>query len=271
MRILILLIVALGSCESQQVRQDMMQLSSTMLSPDEDDWIALFNGSDLTGWTPKIRGNELGEDPGGTFRVESGLLTVGYESYETFGERFGHLFYADPFSHYQLLVEYRFIGEQVTDGPDWAFKNSGVMFHAQNPNSMLLEQDFPISLELQLLGGNGTDARPTANLCTPGTEVEMSGVKVQAHCTNSTSETFHDDEWVTVELIVHADTVVSHLVNGEKVLGYEQLTIGGGSVDGFDDAMKLDGQPLGHGYIALQSESHPVQFRRVLLRQLTGG
>ena len=99
----------------------------------------------------------------------------------------------------------------------------------------------------------------------------MSGVKVQAHCTNSTSETFHDDEWVTVELIVHADTVVSHLVNGEKVLGYEQLTIGGGSEDGFDDAMKLDGQPLGHGYIALQSESHPVQFRRVLLRQLTGG
>jgi hypothetical protein len=133
---------------------------------------------------------------------------------------------------------------------------------------MLPDQDFPISLELQLLGGNGTDARPTANLCTPGTEVEMGGIQVQAHCTNSTSETFHGDEWVTVELTVHADTGVSHLVNGKKVLEYERLTVGGGSVDGFDDAMKPDGQPLTQGYIALQSESHPIQFRRVLIRRL---
>jgi len=81
---------------------------------------------------------------------------------------------------------------------------------------------------------------------------EMSGVKVQAHCTNSTSETFHDDEWVTVELIVHADTVVSHLVNGEKVLGYEQLTIGGGSVDG------TTGEG-GHSQAILQAEPQDHQ------------
>ena len=268
MRVLMLLVVSLGACVSEQVPQDSAQSSSAESSLGGDDWIALFNGRDLTGWVPKIRGNELGEDPEGTFRIEDGLLTVGYESYQTFDERFGHLFYEDSFSDYQLLIEYRFIGTQLIGGPDWAFKNSGVMFHSQNPNSMLPDQDFPISLELQLLGGNGTEARPTANLCTPGTEVEMGGIQVQAHCTNSTSETFHNDEWVTVELMVHADTIVSHLVNGKKVLEYERLTVGGGSVDGFDDAMKLDGQPLTHGYIALQSESHPIQFRRVLIRRL---
>ena len=270
MRVLMLLLVSLGACVAQQIPQDSAQSSLTESSLGDEDWIALFNGRDLTGWVPKIRGNELGEDPEGTFRIEDGLLTVGYENYQTFDERFGHLFYEDPFSDYQLLIEYRFIGTQLVGGPDWAFKNSGVMFHAQNPNSMLRGQDFPISLELQLLGGNGTEARPTANLCTPGTEVEMGGIKVQAHCTNSTSETFHGDEWVTVELTVQADTGVSHLVKGKKVLEYEHLTVGGGSVDGFDDAMKLDGQLLTHGYIALQSESHPIQFRRVLIRQLNG-
>ena len=140
MRVLMLLLVSLGACVAQQIPQDSAQSSLTESSLGDEDWIALFNGRDLTGWVPKIRGNELGEDPEGTFRIEDGLLTVGYENYQTFDERFGHLFYEDPFSDYQLLIEYRFIGTQLVGGPDWAFKNSGVMFHAQNPNSMLRGQ-----------------------------------------------------------------------------------------------------------------------------------
>ena len=254
----ILLAISLGACAEADT------------AADPNDWIALFNGTDLTGWIPKIRGHEFGEDPAGTFRVEDGLLTVGYEGYDAFGERFGHLFYEEPFSHYQLRIEYRFIGEQVADGPGWAFKNSGVMFHAQAPESMLADQDFPISLEAQFLGGDGRDARPTANLCTPGTEVDMEGARVEGHCTNSTSATFHTDEWVTVDLVVRGDSIIAHVVNGDTVLTYERPVIGGGVVSGFDDAIKRDGQPLKGGYIALQSESHPVQFRQVLLRRLGG-
>jgi len=236
----------------------------------EPEWTALFNGRDLSGWTPKITGQPLGSDSAGTFRVEDGLLTVGYEGYDDFGNQFGHLFYDEPLSRYRLRVEYRFIGEQATGGQGWAFKNSGLMFHAQAPGSMLPGQDFPISLELQFLGGDGTDPRPTANLCTPGTHVEMADTLVEQHCINSTSGTYHSDEWVTVELVVLGDSLIEHIVNGDTVLTYSRPVIGGGVVNGFDPAAKPDGAPLTEGYIALQSESHPIQFRQVLLQRLDG-
>ena len=235
-----------------------------------DEWTPLFNGRDLTGWTPKITGSDLGEDPWQTFRVEDGLLTVSYENYETFDGRFGHLFYEEPFSHYQLRVEYRFIGSQLPDAPGWAFKNSGVMFHAQRPESMLRDQDFPISLEAQLLGGNGVDERPTANLCTPGTHVEMNGMLVEEHCITASAPTIHGEEWVTLDLLVLGDSLIAHIMNADTVLTYAKPVVGGGVVDGFDPAVKQDGRPLSGGYIALQSESHPIQFRQVLVKRLPG-
>ena len=237
----------------------------------QEEWTPLFNGTDLSGWTPKIVGFVAGEDPLGTFRVEDGLLTVGYESYEgVFSERFGHLFYEEPFSEYVLRVEYRFIGDQIDDGPGWAFKNSGVMFHAQSPESMLPDQDFPISLEAQFLGGNGSDPRPTANLCTPGTHVVMDGELVETHCINAAAPTYHTDEWVTVDLVVRAGSSIAHVIDGDTVISYTRPVIGGGVVGGFDPAVKRDGALLTSGYIALQSESHPIQFRSVLIKQLGG-
>ncbi len=236
--------------------------------PPAEEWIPLFNGRDLTGWTAKITGSELGEDPWQTFRVEDGLLTVSYENYEEFGSRFGHLFYEEPFSHYQLHVEYRFVGEQIAGGQNWAFKNSGVMFHSQSPESMLKDQDFPISLEAQFLGGNGVDERPTANLCTPGTHVEMDGALVEEHCINSTSRTYHGEEWVAVDLLVLGDSLIAHIIDGDTVIAYSRPVIGGGTVNGFDAAVKQDGRRLTGGYIALQSESHPIQFREVRLKRL---
>ncbi len=236
----------------------------------EPEWESLFNGQDLTGWTPKIRFSELGVDSGRAFRVEDGLLTVSYADYGEYGERFGHLFYEEPLSHYRLLVEYRFVGEQARGGPAWAFKNSGVMFHAQAPETMLPGQDFPISLEAQFLGGNGTDPRPTANICTPGTHVRIAGQLVERHCTPSTSRTIHDDRWVTFELLALGDSLIRHIVDGDTVLVYSRPVIGGEVVSGHDPAAKPDGRPLTGGYIALQSESHPIQFRRILLQRLGG-
>ena len=237
----------------------------------ETGWTALFNGENLTGWTPKIRGLALGEDPLGTFRVEDGLLTVGYEGYDDFGDQFGHLFYEEPFSHYRLLVEYRFVGEQAPGGQGWAFKNSGVMLHSQDPESMPAGQDFPISLEAQFLGGNGTEARPTANICTPGTHVHMAGELVETHCTESSSATYHGEEWVVFEAVVRGDGEITHIVDGDTVAVYDRPVIGGGVVSGHDPAAKPDGARLGSGYISLQSESHPIQFRRVWLQELDPG
>jgi hypothetical protein len=236
----------------------------------DPEWAELFNGNDLSGWTPKIRGSAPGEDPFGTFRVEDGLLTVGYEGYGDFADRFGHLFYQTPYSRYHLLVEYRFVGEQAPGGADWALRNSGVMVHAQAPESMLVDQDFPISVEVQFLGGSGSGERPTANLCTPGTHVYMDQALVEQHCVESSSATYHGEEWVTVEVVVRGNESLTHIVNGDTVLAYARPVVGGGVVNGFDPAAKPDGASLSSGYIALQSESHPIQFRRVLLRSLEG-
>jgi 3-keto-disaccharide hydrolase len=238
---------------------------------DQKEWIPLFNGRDLGGWIPKIAGYEVGENFADTFRVEDGLLKVSYDKYEgEFGGRFGHLFYEKPFSYYVIAVEYRFVGEQMKGGPAWALRNSGVMVHGQPPRTMKKDQDFPICIEAQLLGGNGKDERPTANLCTPGTNVVMGDRFVTDHCVSSSSKTFHGDEWVRVEVEVHGDGVISHRVNGEEVLSYEMAQIGGPNVSGYDPAVKRDGQLLSSGSISLQSESHPIEFRKVELLPLQG-
>ena len=235
----------------------------------EPAWVELFDGATLDRWIVKITGAETGDDPWGTFRVEDGLLTVGYEQYDSFDGRFGHLFFEEPFSDYELRVEYRFVGEQVQGGPGWALRNSGVMFHAQSPGSMLRDQDFPISLEAQFLGGNGVEDRPTSNLCTPGTHVKMIGELVEVHCITAEAPTFHGEQWVTADLIVRGGSSIVHVIDGDTVLAYGFPLIGGGVVDGFDPSEKEDGRALTSGFIALQSESHPIQFRRVALRRLS--
>ncbi len=224
---------------------------------DDAEWVQLFNGKDLTGWTPKIRGYELGDNYGDTFRVEDGVLKVVYEKdkYEAYDARFGHLFYEKPFSHYVIRVEYRFVGEQCNGGPGWAKRNSGIMVHGQAAETMQKDQDFPASIEVQLLGGMDASEKPTANLCTPGTNVVMNGKLFKPHCTKSRSKTFRGDQWVTVEVEVHGSKSIKHVVNGETVLEYTQ-------------PQRNDGALLESGTISLQSESHPVEFRKVELRQL---
>jgi hypothetical protein len=238
--------------------------------PDPKDWVQLFNGKDLNGWAVKIAGHELGDNYGNTFRVRDGHMVVSYDQYTNFDARFGHIFYRGTYSYYRIAVEYRFVGEQAKGGPSWALRNSGIMVHGQPPETMLKDQDFPISIEVQLLGGNGTAERPTANLCTPGTNVVIDGSLFTTHCLNSRSKTYHGDQWVRVEAEVLGSERITHFVNGEPVLQYEQPQIGGGNVTNYDPAAKKDGTLLTGGSISLQSESHPVEFRKVELLNLVG-
>jgi hypothetical protein len=237
---------------------------------DPKDWLQLFNGRNLSGWTPKITGFDPGDNFGNTFRVDNGVIRVAYDKYDKFGNRFGHLFYNDEFSRYVIAVEYRFTGDQAPEGPGWAFRNSGIMLHGQNPKTMGRDQDFPISIEVQLLGGRDTGERTTANLCTPGTNVVMDGKLVTAHCVNSKSKTMRGDQWVRVEVEVLGSDTIRHYVNGDLVLQYEKPQIGGGNVNHFDPAVKQDGKLLSRGSISLQSESHQVEFRKVELLDLSG-
>ena len=232
-------------------------------------WQPLFNGRTLDGWTPKITGHDVGVNFGNTFRVEGGVLKVAYDQYAgPFNGRFGHLFYDGTFSHYRLRVEYRFVGAQAPGGPSWALRNSGVMIHGESPTTMTRDQEFPASIEVQFLGGDGRADRPTSNVCTPGTNMVMSGTLVTRHCTNSTSGTHHLDEWVTAEVEVCGDRSIRHFLDGAIVLAYTEPQLDDRDEHARTLIARAGTKRLAAGTISLQSESHPVEFRRVELLRL---
>lgn len=234
----------------------------------QNKWISLLNGKDLSGWKVKISGHDLNDNYKNTFQVAKGVMKISYDNYENFDNKFGHIFYDKIFSHYKLRIEYRFVGEQVPNGPSWAFRNNGVMLHCQSPESMSQDQPFPVCIEAQLLGGDGVEERSTGNVCSPGTHFVMNGNLVTAHCTNSSSKTFHGDQWVTIEIEVHGNSKIKHTVNGDVVFEYEKPQL-----DEKDEyAQKLisegDNIMLSEGYISLQAESHPTEFRKIELLEL---
>lgn len=242
-------------------------LTFTQAFAEDEKWEQLFNGKNLDGWTIKITGFELGENYKDTFSVQDGLMTVSYDQYDEFGGHFGHIFYKEKLSHYRLRVEYRFLGEQCPGGEGWAFRNSGVMLHGQDPASMKKDQKFPVSIEAQMLGGNGTKPRTTGNLCTPGTNVVMNGKLFRPHCTNSKSKTYHGDQWVTLELEVRGGKTIKHIMEGETILSYEQPQLDPRDADA-RALIENEQLILDSGFISLQAESHPVQFRKVELLRL---
>lgn len=248
--ILFALMTALTGCTTQQ------------------KWISLFNGKNLDGWTPKITGRDLGDNYKDTFRVEDGALTISYDNYDKFDNNFGHIFYKDSFSHYILRAEYRFLGEQLTGGPGWGFRNSGLMLHCQDPKSMTKDQNFPVCIEVQLLGGDGTNPRTTGNLCTPGTHVVMNDKLITDHCVSSTSDTYHGDQWVTIEVEVRGNDSIKHIIDGQVILEYQKPQLDENDADA--KKLLVKGAPImvSEGYISLQAESHPLQFRKVQLLPL---
>ncbi len=254
--------LALPSCGGNKSKQN--EVGST-----EGDWVSLFNGKDLTGWIPKIRGYEPGDNYGNTFRVEEGMIKVRYDAYDTFDERFGHLFYEKEYAHYLLRVEYRFVGEQCPGAPGWAYRNSGVMLHGQSPESMTLDQDFPTSIEMQLLGSDSLVQRTNMNVCTPGTNIVMKGDLILDHCVSSSSELCYGDEWYIVLVEVRGNEVIRHILNGDTVLHYSQPQLD--ERDGtYERLVELNGgdKMLSKGTISLQSEGHPIDFRKVEIKEL---
>jgi hypothetical protein len=240
-------------------------------SINKEDWINLFNGKDIKDWVPKINHHPTGENYGNTFRVEDGIVKIRYDKYDTFNEQFGHLYYKQPFSYYHLVFEYRIVGEWRKDAPEYTLKNSGVMFHSQDPATMPKDQNWPISIEFQLLAGLGDGvARPTGNMCSPGTDVVFQGKIDDRHCIPSASKTYEGDQWVKGEIIVLGDSLITHIINGDTVLQYSKPQIGGGVVANYDPKIKQDGKLLSEGFIALQSEGQPVDFRNIKILNLKG-
>ena len=220
----------------------------------EKNWINLFNGKNLDGWVVKVAGSKAGENPGNIFRVEDGCLTVSYDAFDSFEGRFGHIFIDRPFTNYHFRCEYRFTGTQTPGGPGWAYANSGAMLQGQSPASMGIKQDFPNSIEFQFLAQNASGTRPTGSICTPGTYVDINGETTKNHVINSSCIALPIGEWVKAEAIV-TDGKIQHLINGKVVMECTNPC--------FDD-----GTPVTSGYISLQAESHPCQFRNIEIKTL---
>lgn len=234
-----------------------------------ENWTQLFNGKNMDGWTPKLTGYKMGENFNNTFRVTDGNLQANYSEYDTFRNEFGHLFYKDKYSHYRLRAEYRAVGQQANGGEGWAVANNGLMLHCQSVESMTVDQGFPMSIEFQLLGGNGKDERPTGNLCTPGCHVTLNGEFFEPHCVNSSSKTYHGEQWVTAEAIVHGDSIIHHVIDGDTVITYSKPVIGG-DLDGLDTIAFPAGQRMTEGYISIQAESQGFDFRKIEILDLCG-
>ena len=235
--------------------------------PKTERWVNLLEKNSLEDWIVKIKDHPVGDNFNETFIVEDSILKVDYTKYnDTFNNTFGHIYYKEPYSNYKLKLDYRFLDDQVADGEAWAYKNSGVMIHCEDPKNIGLEQGFPVSIEVQLLGGDGENERQTANLCTPGTHVNIKDELVTEHCISSTSKTYHDNQWVHLEIEVYSDSLIRHFINGEKVMEYTKPIFGGEYSS--ESSMSLEGQPVKSGYISLQSESHPIHFKNIELLEL---
>jgi hypothetical protein len=250
-------------------------------SVETEGWISLFNQKDLTGWDIKIAGYAVNDNFKNTFQVNDSILSVSYNDYDTFTNEFGHLYYNQPYSYYRVKLQYRFYGEQKKGGPDYARLNSGIMVHSQSAQSLVLHQSFPVSLEMQFLATDSVRQSHTGNLCTPGTEFEQNAKLVDVHCLDSDSKYYDDDLWVNAEVIVFGDSIIHHVIEGDTVLTYEHPTVDRHLTGRFMNWTKEDvadsvqwmqkqGMRIREGYIALQAESHPIQFRKIELLNLKG-
>ncbi len=232
---------------------------------DKNKWQSLFNGKDLTDWVVKIKGYKAGNNVHNTFRVTDGVLKVSYADYDSFNNQFGHIFYKNPFKNYILRLDYRFVGQQAKGGASWGNRNNGIMIFCQSPESMEINQNFPVSIEVQLLGGLADGkGRPTGNVCTPGTDIIMNDSLITTHCIDSNSKTYFGDQWVQAEVEVHSDSLIIHRINGIEVMRYSKPQIGGA----YNTFKNRDGEVLKSGYISLQSESSPTEFRNIKIRKL---
>jgi hypothetical protein len=236
----------------------------------EAAWERIFDGETLAGWTPKITGRALGEDPLGMFTVQDGAIRVSHANYPKFEGEFGHLFWKAPLGAYRIRFEYRLFGDTLPGVQRWQHSNSGLMFHAQPPETMRLDAPFPVSLEVQLLGVPRPVEEPTGNLCTPGTTVIFDGTRDPArHCFLSSSPLLPLGRWTKVELEVLSTGEITHFIDGEPVLRYSAPELDPEDADARPLIAAAGGKlELRSGYIALQSEGHQIEFRNIELKRL---
>jgi hypothetical protein len=226
-------------------------------------WVSLFNGKDLSDWTVKIAGEALDDNYRRTFRVEDGLLKISYDGYDTFGGRFGSLYSKRKLSHYWLRAQYRFTGKLAAGAPSWAWENSGLQLHSEAPESMSKAQQFPVSVEFDIKGARLFGRNPTGDVCRTGTRVKIGGVALEGQCSTVSDIAIPGDDWVTVLAEVDGSRRVRQIVNGALIVEYTDLTLDEGNADARRLIAAGADRSLSSGYVSIQSNGHPIEFRQI--------
>jgi len=234
-----------------------------LAAPSTGNWISLFNGKNLDGWTVKISGHDLDDNYGNTFRVKDGVLQVSYDHYGPFGTQFGSIFTQRTFSNYWLHLEYRIVGKAAPGSPEFSSGNSGVEFHSQAPETMTKEQYSPIALEMNLLGGGRIHSRITGDFCKNGTRVVVNGKPLENQCGSTSTVGIRGNTWATVEAEVHGGDSIKLYVNGTPVSEATKVELDETDERAAHKLAQGASKKLSEGRISLQSEGQPVEFRRI--------
>jgi hypothetical protein len=228
--------------------------------------VKIFNGQDLTGWVPLIKKSAFNVNYQNTFRADPAnqIIRVTYEDYPDtdFDGRYGMLYYDKYLTDYRVRLTYRFREPQAQNPSQWGKNNTGLMLFGIDPRDVMGDPDFPPAIEIQLLGTPSTGGTNNANLCQPGGmwvsklfgENNGSGNGCKASKSGPAPTA---GEWVTIEAEV--------LVSGEtKIYQHPETITPVLSISG----PMYNNQPVLGGYMAIQSESQPVEFKDIELKEL---
>lgn len=233
---------------------------------DNDSWIDLFNGKDLSGWETwlsRAPGEQrllgLNNDPLKVFTVEDGALHIS-------GQVFGALTTVEEYENYHLRLEYRW-GEKKWPPRLDRERDSGVLYHATGQHG-LFAGSWMKSNQFQIGEGATGDFWSVA-----GTMADVEAERIENDWRYAPGKDVvtiergrvvaseHRDkphgEWNTVEIAARGDSV-QHIVNGEVVLALTRTRHKEGTTE----------QPLTRGKIQLQSEGAEIWFRNIQIKPL---
>lgn len=232
----------------------------------------IFDGKSLKGWVLKTTKYPLGENPHDMLTARDGVMRFSFDGFERFNGEYAVVYYDKPLRNYILQLDYRFAGRQAPGAPAWAKRNSGVMLFAQPPQTMTLNQSYPISVEDQLLGGLDNGSRQTLAVCMVDITVVINGAKPTGHCTPDVATrppatppplpTFDGDQWVKLRIEVKSGVAKSY-ANGILF-----NTISEPHVDAPHPWLSSQDAAAQPSYFALQGESDEVEFRNIELAEL---
>ncbi|RYD48761.1 MAG: DUF1080 domain-containing protein [Verrucomicrobiaceae bacterium] len=236
-----------------------------------EEWVTLFNGKNLDGWTTVLQDKKPGEDPDRFVQVRDGAIHMYADTDPEKKVPFGVIVHEKTFSRFHMSLEYRWAEKKFAPRKN-DIRDAGLLYHASNAGKV-----WPDSVEYQIQEGDSADIvfLPKAGLTwmrpdtdkapegqgDPGMLPEEGGFPRDFSRTNFAYIGRYPvldnlEGWNRVEVIVHADETAEHIINGTTRARIANLR-------------EKDGSPVREGKVALQLEGAEILYRDVKIRELS--